>query len=729
VTQDATIQGGLTGAARGAASTEVGAGGWDSSWEAYVEAMRPPEPLTPSAFAQKYRVLHEVYCSERPGRWDNSVFPYQGPAMDVVKEAIETGKKGVVFMKAGQIGGTDCMINASLWLKVYYPGPQLFMTSTEKVASEFGRERFALIIDDMEPLRKKYLPNKRGDILTKRFVDGKIQLSGGQSVFNLQSTPYRIVTVDELDSLVENLGGQGDPLKLAEVRTDSFTGETLLIAYAHPSVKDRGAGRLYYEASDQRRAFVKHDCGGEFYLQWDHIKCLPEADMTQAQAQADPDCYHYVCPQCGALITDAERVSMCRQLVYKSMLPPEIAAKRAWIGIHASQLYSPAKTIRSLAQRWIESRGHEVVGLDGNSTDENLVRVFYNKVLGEPYEPKVKAVDVAALRQLVAIQRRANDPEHYLLGQVPPWVRFLTAGQDSRSTELHAAVWGWGLRRDVNSRLHLCGALIDHIHIPRQYALTFTAAEFHVFDDLVYRRKFPVRGADRFLSVAQCGHDTGYAPTQIAIAQFSRHWRFRAIPVKGASEKHSSYSSAPVCRWGVPIRYKGADGREVVDDAAKQLLINTYLIKVELFGWMAPPPQEVRVEVLDRAVDGSVIGTRKVPRLTFPEDVGDRFLEESKNEGLTAGDRRGEKIWKKTGPNHFADCNTYALAIAHNLDPFQRHMTGDDIAGEAKGGTRREGDGMHDDSIDNGRGSVGSGGGGGSGWEGGGGGGFDPSMG
>ena len=138
-----------------------------------ADAIRPIPEMSPAEFAAKHRRLHPIYCSERPGIWDNTVFPYQPHAMNAVQEAIQAGKRGVVLMKAGQIGGTDAMINGMLWLKTYFGGPQLFMTATEKVASEFGRERFGPIINDMAPLLGRYLPNRRGDILAKRFADGR----------------------------------------------------------------------------------------------------------------------------------------------------------------------------------------------------------------------------------------------------------------------------------------------------------------------------------------------------------------------------------------------------------------------------------------------------------------------------------------------------------------------------------------------------------------------------
>ncbi len=619
-----------------------------ASIAAAVSAVLMPPPLmTPAEFTREYRVLHSIYCSERPGRWDNTVFPYQDPAMNCVQEALALGKRGVVMMKGGQIGGTDAMLNAMMWLKVYLPGPQLFMSSTDKVASEFGRERFALIIADMEPLRLKYIPNPRGDILVKRFVDGKIQLVGGQSVFNLQSTPYRVVVIDELDSLVDDLGGQGDPVKMAEVRTDAFTGQTLMIAYAHPSTRQRGAGKLYYDQSDQRRGFVKHSCGGEFYYNWEHVRFADELD---------PDSARYICPNCGSVVTDSERVAMARGLVYRSVLDPEVARKRSWLGIHCSQLYSPAKTLRSLAQRWVEC-----------GTDDNAKRVFYNKVLGEPYEPKVSTTDSSLLRKMICVPRRVNDPEHYYRGQVPPGVRFLTAGQDSRTVELHHSIWGWGLRRATDKTPMLCAWLIDWGIVDRPYSLTFDESEYHVYDELIYRRVFPSTVGGKMFSVTQGGHDIGYGPTQIPLVRYCRNWPTRAKPVKGANTNHSNFCKEPYVRPGHALTFERTNNQKVKDLSSESLIMNTYLLKTDWYGWMS---EERKIEIEPG---------RKVFRITFPADVDDEFIKQTASEELVAGDRKGELVWHHNGPNHFADTNIYAFGCAMNLEGFLKNQTADEV--------------------------------------------------
>lgn len=631
----------------------------------YADVLRPPPDLTPAQFALRHRMLHSEYCVEHPGPWTFDFFPLQEDVMNCVQEAITTGKEGIVDMKGGQIAGSDTNITAMCWLKVYYPGPQLFMTSTDKVAEEFGRQRFENIIRDMEPLRKRLLPGDRGQMLTKRFVDGNITLCGGQSVFNLQSSPYRIVVIDEVDSLSESMGGDGDPVKLAKVRTRSFSGATLMIAYAHPTTKDKGAGKLFYTDSDQRRAHIKHSCGHEFWIDFLKVfRFAARAGQNLESAEKDPECWYMACPVCGQKINDAERVAMLRAgPKQKSLLPPEEAAKKTWIGVSGGQFYTPHRSIRSFAEEWI--------GTDCGR-DEEAAKVFWNKTAGDVYEVKTKKIDLDSLRSLAVVKTRENDPEYYRRGQVPPGVLFLTAGQDSRQSQFHYAIWGWGVRKSVQDIPLMCGWLIDWGEIAREKSIIFNEAEYHVFDDLIYRRSFPCTDGESFFHMRGCAHDIQYQPTQIPIIRYCRNFPGRAMPARGASETPTSASRAPYTRSAAAKKFKAGDD-EVIDDGA--LVLNTYMLKTDWYGLV-----DLRIEIPDM-LDGKQIGTRKVPRLMLPADVGDRdehWLNQTKNEKIGNGKKKGEKVWVHDGPNHLADCNTYAYGVALNFDPYARNMTAEE---------------------------------------------------
>lgn len=635
------------------------------SWRAYTETLRPLPRLSPSAFAARYRNLSEVEA-EQPGPWSNDYFPYLGPIMDSIEEALQKGKRGWCMIKAGQGGGTTAAgVNAWTWLQAYYPGPILFMTSKDDIAKEFGRERFSHAIRTTEPIMRKALLGKAGgeSLTIKRFTDGKLVLCGGQSVLNLQSQPYRFVILDEIDSLMDEIKNAGDPVALAQVRLDSYFGEKLLIGYAHPSTKDRGAAKLYYQLSDQRRGFVSCiHCGGEFWLQWAHVKAVAPEGMNQQQAALDPKCYEYHCPCCSVEIADAERISMVRKVKYKSVLDPVEAERRTWIGVHFSQLYMANQSIRILAEKWISCVDSEAAK-----------RVFFNKILGEPYETAVEESTPDQWRRLIIIPRFHNDPEAYSRGQVPPGVRFLTGGQDSRSEELHYVVWGWGLRRTVEKYTVLCGWLIDWGVVPRPKNLEITESDLHVFDQLIYQRGFPATYRNTVFRVRQCGHDTGYSP--LGVNKYCSHWPERAIPIKGGAD--TNISTAPAVRPGSAATYL-LDGQIFRDDNLRLLILNTFALKTDFSAML-----HKSVQVFDG--NGETPGpARTVPRLILPADVDDRYITESSNEHLIVIRKtrsgRDEKKWKAKGPNHYWDCNNYSYALALNLDPFQQGLPFDEAA-------------------------------------------------
>ena len=626
-----------------------------------LETLRPLERLVPSVFAARYRQL-KPGTTHAPGPWRNEVFPFLVPVMDAVEEAIEQGRRGVVLLKAGQVGGSEAMINVVAWLKTYYPGPMLYLISKEEIAREFGRERFSWLIKTCEPLARKALRGRmEGELVhTKRFTDGKLVVAGGRSVLNLESTPYRFVVIDEYDSLQDEILGRGDPLSNAEIRTDAYASlgaSTLVIAFAHPTTRERGAGRLYYEQSDQRRAFVAClHCGSrDHWLSWEHVKVLREGEETQDAASRNPARYRYVAPCCGVEVSDAERQIMAAHTKQRSTLPEAEARTKSWIGLHVSQLYAANKPLLFLAEKWCE-------GID----EEGKRRVFVNKRLGDTHEPTQRETSSDDWRACIVIPRREGDPEAYTLGQVPPGVQFLTAGQDSRTVELHWAVWGWGLVKDAGGYAHLCGWLVDCGVVERDYTPTIEAADLVAFNGLVYDRGFRRTVGEDALYVQVGLHDSGWCP--VAVYGYCASRPGKAVAAKGAHE--DSASLAPPLRWGASPTWR-VGAQEVSDPRLKLALLNTYSLKESLFG------------LVGRRFDrGGNLGM--ATRIALPADVPERFIAESSAEHLVRTRSRAW-AWAARGPEHYSDCNVMAYAAALQLNPFLRGRTREDhVASETR---------------------------------------------
>lgn len=621
--------------------------------EPALAVLRPVERMLTSQWAEKYRVL-SAGTTDKPGPWSNDYFPYLTGIQDSIDEALATGKRGVAMMKSAQGGGSEAMINALAHLLVEDPGPVLYMLSKDELARTFARERFEPLIEQCPPLARKVLRGRGSGTLThvKRFADSKVVLQGGKSVLNLQSSPYKNVFIDEYDSMQDEMEGS-DPLALAEVRTDAFMGRTLIVAFAHPSTRARGIGKLYHEKSDMRRGFVAcPHCGSPFWLQWAHVKAVPETGMTQAQAERDKRCYHYFAPCCGAAISDAQRSLIVRKVAYRSTLDAAEAAKRPYIGVHFSQLYMPNKSLEFLAEHWIEA-------LD----DEGQKRAFMNKRMGEVYDPALKEATADAWSRLVCIRRREQDPEYYAMGQVPGPVRFLTAGQDSRSTELHYAVWGWGRLRDEAGYPLVCGWLVDCGVVNRPFSLTLEESDLRVFDQLLYDRAYATLDG-RNLEIVMGLHDWSWQP--LAVENYCLRGNGRAMPCRGAALDSKTAAHKATFGWGAGARRR-IGGEELPDPRVKVAQLNTFRLKENFF-----PLVGKRFKTQQR--DG--LPSEEHPRLTLPNDVPQWFIQQSSSEYLTLDGK--VEVWKHKGPNHASDCNIYAYAAALEIFKLQDELPFDE---------------------------------------------------
>ncbi len=212
----------------------------DALIQTYLDTVTPLPLLTPSQWAETYRRLDPAEA-EQSGPWKNDVFPALTAIMDSAEECMLRGLRGVVIMKSAQGGCSQAVKNIWGWCETYYPGPAGYLISKDEMAKKFGRVRLDPMIRTCEPLRKKaFLKHGSGTTMQEKvFTDGYLSIFGGRSVLNLQSIPYRHMFIDEVDSLLEALEGS-DPIELARKRTNSYVGETLIVAFGHPS-RSRGA--------------------------------------------------------------------------------------------------------------------------------------------------------------------------------------------------------------------------------------------------------------------------------------------------------------------------------------------------------------------------------------------------------------------------------------------------------------------------------------------------------
>ena len=108
--------------------------------EWYLRALsnlKPPERLTVSEWADKYRILTEKE-SNFPGAWKTSRVPYLKGVMDAMSD---TDTEEVVFVKPTQVGGTEFLYNTLGYVIMQDPSPCLLVYPSDQLAEFASKNR------------------------------------------------------------------------------------------------------------------------------------------------------------------------------------------------------------------------------------------------------------------------------------------------------------------------------------------------------------------------------------------------------------------------------------------------------------------------------------------------------------------------------------------------------------------------------------------------------------
>lgn len=97
------------------------------------QTLVPPEQISVSEWAEKYRVLDE--SSNITGRWSNSITPYLIGIMDTF---LDPWVREIYFCKATQVGGTEALINLLCYILMMIPAPTMIVYPTKDLAKDIS---------------------------------------------------------------------------------------------------------------------------------------------------------------------------------------------------------------------------------------------------------------------------------------------------------------------------------------------------------------------------------------------------------------------------------------------------------------------------------------------------------------------------------------------------------------------------------------------------------------
>lgn len=381
-------------------------------WEA-LQFLSPPEQLTVSEWAEKYRML-DSKSSAMPGPWSNDVTPYLSGVMDEFNN-YETEK--IIFVKPTQIGGTEALQNMIGYIVMQDPAPTMIVYPTDTLAKSVSENRLQPMLKATPEIAKKF--DENSSLLELQFDGMYLSLAGSNSPSGLASKPIRFLMMDEVDKYPGASSKEADPIKLATERTKTFHNKKIYIT-STPTLK---TGHIWKEkegADIEKHYFVPCPHCGEFIeFKFQNIRFPDDEGMSYADRA---EFATYVCQECGCVITDNDKHNMLklgewRVVHHRTKYVRNVAF---WI----NTLYSPFVRWSDIAKEFLSTKD-----------DPEDFQNFVNSWLAEPWEDtKLKTSED------LVMERQTELPAYTL----PRWTKLLTAGVDVQETSVYWTIRAWG---------------------------------------------------------------------------------------------------------------------------------------------------------------------------------------------------------------------------------------------------------------------------------------------
>ncbi len=379
-----------------------------------LESLMPPEDLTISEWAEKYRML-DSKTSALPGPWKNSLTPYLVEVMDSLMD-YETEE--VVLCKASQLGGTEAILNILGYIIQQDPSPTMVVYPSDVLAESVAKNRIVPMLQASPVLREKYRDDDSKK-LELQFDGMYISLAGSNSPANLSSKAIRFLLLDEVDKYPGASRKEAEPISLARERTKTFANRKIFIT-STPTITNGHVWKSLQECDAEKHYFVPcPHCSKMIELKWSQVK-FPDGEGMSRDDRAEMAVY--VCPECGAMITDQHKVRMIRQGEWRTVR--QNTPRHRKVGFWINSLYSPFVRFSDAVREFLASKD-----------DPEKLQNFVNSWLSEPWED----TSLRTSADLV-LERQTHLPEL----MVPRWAKLLTGGVDVQENCVYWTIRAWG---------------------------------------------------------------------------------------------------------------------------------------------------------------------------------------------------------------------------------------------------------------------------------------------
>lgn len=407
---------------------------------------------SPSAWAEAHRYLPPSVTS-LPGVYRFDVAPFLREIVDCL--SIESPVREVALMKGVQVCATTGILENAIGYYISHvrTAPVMLVTADSELA-KLRMESYVTPMLQMSGLMDLVKSTDETNTRKTGKTDKKLEWVGGgflipfgaQNANKLRSISIRVLLRDEIDGWPDIVGKDGDPIKLSADRTAAYEGSRKILDLSTPLIKNTSKIAKRFAMGDQRYYHVCClRCGFPQVLRWKRTGKDGEISgivWDMSDGKLVPGSVRYLCENCQHPHSNDDKTRLLAPEYGAEWRPSAVPSAPDIRSYHLSALYSPVgmQTWEACVRKWLDAWDIE----HSRTRDMGALQVFYNNVLGEPFEVRGEKLRFES----VSSHRR----QFYTYGEIPnraasefcgSSVLALTCAVDVHKTNLAVAVWGW----------------------------------------------------------------------------------------------------------------------------------------------------------------------------------------------------------------------------------------------------------------------------------------------
>lgn len=262
-----------------------------------ADMIRPPERLTVSQAAEKYRIIDGL-------KWSNDTAPYLTEPMDLMGSLKHIG---MIFVGPQRTGKSEMFLNWLTYTERCDPADMMTVDMTRTVARDWSNKELKRYFNRMKKAGTSVLKHNVHDVT---FKSGMSLLMKWPAITELSGKTIPRLFLRDYDRMPVDVDGEGNAFDLTQKRAESFKRFGMCVAESSPGfeIEDpkwvpstpheapptKGILELY-NRGDRRRWYWKcPECREAFQPEFRHLRYPISSDEMESASQVT-----LPCPHCG----------------------------------------------------------------------------------------------------------------------------------------------------------------------------------------------------------------------------------------------------------------------------------------------------------------------------------------------------------------------------------------------------------------------------------------------